>query len=76
VNYRYFTSVSHADADALLDDLRAGRRAHEVPKHGVLARVRQQIPTERRAGNAVPGVADEPVWLRARGAAAEASAGS
>ncbi|MGQ0831245.1 MAG: NADH-quinone oxidoreductase subunit NuoE family protein [Microthrixaceae bacterium] len=75
VNYRYFHKVSHAEVDALLEDLRAGRRAHEVPKHGVLARVRQEIPAERRAGNAIPGVADEPVWLRARGAA-EASAGS
>lgn len=75
VNYRYFHKVSQAEVDALLEDLRAGRRAHEVPKHGVLARVRQEIPAERRAGNAIPGVADEPVWLRARGAA-EASAGS
>src|SRR5690606_32289665 len=38
VNYRYFYKVTNDDADALLDDLKAGRRAHEVPKHGVLAR--------------------------------------
>lgn len=65
VNYRYYSNVTPDDADALLDDLRAGRRAHEVPKHGTLARVRQQIPADRRAGNAVPGAATEPGWHRA-----------
>jgi NADH-quinone oxidoreductase subunit E len=64
VNYRYFYRVTPDDADALIDDLRHGRRAHEVPKHGVLARTRQQLPHDRRAGNAVPGQCDEPVWIR------------
>ena len=64
VNYRYFYKVTPDSADALLDDLRSGRRAHEVPKHGTLARIRQQIPAERRAGNAVPGDASEPAWHR------------
>src|SRR5688500_7293871 len=64
VNYRYFHKVTTDEADALIDDLRHGRRAHEVPKHGTLARTRQEIPQERRAGNAVPGVAEEPVWHR------------
>ena len=63
VNYRYFYKVTPDAADELLDDLRHGRRAHEVPKHGVLARTRQQLPATR-AGNAVPGECDEPVWLR------------
>jgi len=63
VNYRYFYKVTPDDADALLDDLQHGRRAHEVPKHGVLARTRQQLPNDR-AGNAVPGACEEPVWLR------------
>jgi NADH-quinone oxidoreductase subunit E len=74
VNYRYFYKVSNDDADRLIDDLRAGRRAHEVPKHGTLARVRQEIPQDRRAGNAVPGEADEPAWHRAPGAPSEAPA--
>lgn len=65
VNYRYFYKVTPDDADALVDDLHAGRRADEVPKHGTLARVRQQIPADRRAGNAVPGQSEEPVWHRA-----------
>ena len=72
VNYRYFNKVTTADADALIEDLRAGRRATEVPKHGVLARTRQQIPTATRAGNAVPGQSEEPVWLRTHAQPAEA----
>ena len=75
VNYRYFHKVSHEQADALLDDLRAGRRAHEVPKHGTLARVRQQISADRRAGNALPGASEEPVWLRTAAPDAEATNG-
>jgi NADH-quinone oxidoreductase subunit E len=62
VNYRYFNKVTPQAADSLIDDLRSGRRATEVPKHGTLARIRQSIPAERRAGNAVPGECDEPVW--------------
>ena len=64
VNYRYFHRVTNAEADRLIDDLRAGRRAHEVPKHGTLARVRQSIPADRRAGAAPPTDRSEPVWLR------------
>ena len=64
VNYRYFHRISHDEADQLLDDLRAGRRAHEIPKHGILARERQKIPAERRAGAAVPGECETPVWMR------------
>lgn len=74
VNYRYFYKVTPDAADALIDDLRHGRRAHEVPKHGILGRTRQQLPQDRRAGNAVPGVAEEPVWLRTAAASSEASA--
>ena len=44
VNYRYFHKVTPDDVDALVDDLRDGRRAHEVPEHGALARARQQMP--------------------------------
>jgi NADH-quinone oxidoreductase subunit E len=65
VNYRYFHRVTPETADTLIEDLRAGRRATEVPKHGTLARVRQQIPTDSRAGNAVPGQSGEPAWLAA-----------
>jgi NADH-quinone oxidoreductase subunit E len=73
VNYRYFSNVTPEAADQLIDDLAAGRRATEVPKHGVLARERQHIPAERRAGNAVPGASEEPVWLRTASAEGAAS---
>jgi len=74
VNYRYFHRITTEEADALLDDLRAGRRAHEVPKHGTLARVRQSIPADRRAGAAVPGASGQPVWLTPKDAPSETSA--
>jgi NADH-quinone oxidoreductase subunit E len=64
VNYRYFHKISNDEADKLLEDLRAGRRAHEIPKHGTLARTRQSIPADRRAGAAVPGESGQPVWMR------------
>jgi NADH-quinone oxidoreductase subunit E len=64
VNYRYFSRVTPEAADALIDDLLHDRRLDEIPKHGVLARTRQQIPAATRAGNAVPGEAEEPVWIR------------
>jgi len=74
VNYRYFHRITHDEADRLIDDLRAGRRAHEIPKHGTLARVRQSIPADRRAGAAVPGECEQPVWLTPKDAPAETSA--
>ena len=43
---------------------RAGRRAHEIPKHGTLARTRQMIPADKRAGAAVPGESGQPVWMK------------
>ena len=63
VNYRYFYKVTPETADTILGDIRAGKHADDIPKHGTLARVRQSIPTDKRAGNAVPGACDEPVWL-------------
>ena len=63
VNYRYFHRVSSEAVDVLIDDLRAGKRAHDVPRHGTLSRVRQQIPEDRRAGVAPPDRNVEPVWL-------------
>jgi NADH-quinone oxidoreductase subunit E len=63
VNYRYFHKSSNDQVDELLDDLNAGRLAHEVPKHGTLSRVRQQAAPERRARVARPNQNIEPVWL-------------
>ncbi|MGH9278496.1 MAG: NADH-quinone oxidoreductase subunit NuoE [Acidimicrobiales bacterium] len=44
VNWRFFGPLSHDDFDRLIDDLRAGRLAEEVPPHGTLCRVRRQAP--------------------------------
>jgi NADH-quinone oxidoreductase subunit E len=44
VNYRYRYRVTHAEFDQLIDDLRAGERSDEFPRHGTLARVRQRTP--------------------------------
>jgi NADH-quinone oxidoreductase subunit E len=63
VNYRYFHRVSHEAVDELVDDLRAGKRAHDVPRHGTLSRVRQEFPADRRAGVAPPRRNVEPPWL-------------
>ena len=62
VNYRYFHKVTHDEVDELLEDLRAGKRAHDVPRHGTLSRVRQQLP-DTRAGVALPERNVEPPWL-------------
>lgn len=66
VNYRYSYRVTPDDFDALVDDLRNGRRP-EIPPHGTLATVRQRIPAGRVAGNADPDTAAEPAWLSAAG---------
>jgi NADH-quinone oxidoreductase subunit E len=50
VNYRYRYKVTLASFDQLVADLRAGRLDGEVPPHGTLATVRQQIPADRWAG--------------------------
>jgi NADH-quinone oxidoreductase subunit E len=43
VNWRFFGSVSPDTFDDLVDDLRAGRLADEVPPHGTLCRVRRTV---------------------------------
>jgi len=63
VNYRYRHRISHDEFDALVDDLRNGRLDDEVPPHGTLARVRQSIPADRRAGAVAPDDGHEPGWF-------------
>lgn len=66
VNYRYRYKVTPEGFDELVDDLRAGRIPEsEVPPHGVLARVRQQIPDDRRAGAVLPTDTRPPAWFPA-----------
>ena len=43
VNWRFFGNVSHEGFDRLVDDLRSGRLAGEVPPHGTLCRVRRTV---------------------------------
>jgi NADH-quinone oxidoreductase subunit E len=63
VNYRYRHRITIEEFDQLIEDLRASKLADEIPPHGTLARVRQHIPADRRAGNALPTGGAEPVWL-------------
>ena len=58
VNYRYRYKVTHPALDQLVADLRAGRLVGEVPPHGTVATVRQQIPTERWAGTGIAAQAE------------------
>ena len=43
VNWRFFGSLTPDGFDRLVDDLRAGRLAEEVPPHGTLNRVRREV---------------------------------
>lgn len=72
INYRYFHRVSPGELDRIVDDLRTKGRTDvatksndngEIPPHGTLARVRQHIPEDRRAGNALAAGSSQPAWL-------------
>jgi len=71
INYRYFHKISNDEFETVIDDLRAGRRADQIPPHGTLAQVRQHIPADRAAGVADPAGVPEPVWLSAHAEPAE-----
>jgi NADH-quinone oxidoreductase subunit E len=47
VNYRYRYQVTKEQFDQLIEDIRAGRTAEEIPPHGTLARVRQKVAPDR-----------------------------
>ena len=61
VNYRYRNQVTAEDFDQLIDDLRAGTA--RVSPHGQLAKVRQHISDDRRAGVSPPNGQGEPAWM-------------
>lgn len=72
VNYRYFHRITPAELDQLVAELRADGRTTvptrsndtgDIPPHGTLARVRQHLPADTRAGNALPDHNVEPSWL-------------
>lgn len=62
VNYRHEYRVTPSHFDRLVDSLRSG--ATDIPPHGTLSRVRQQIPTNRFVGPVPPEqVTGPPEWL-------------
>ena len=73
VNHRYFHRADIDILDEVVADLRAGRSPlsrgaagddGDLPAHGTLARVRQHIPDDRRAGIVPPEqVKGLPIWL-------------
>ncbi|MBI2705835.1 MAG: NAD(P)H-dependent oxidoreductase subunit E [Actinobacteria bacterium] len=75
VNYRFFNKVSTDGFDGLIDDLAAGRLDDDVPAHGTLARVRQHIPDDRRAGSIPPEGQTEPAWMHLNEPPASADGG-
>jgi NADH-quinone oxidoreductase subunit E len=69
VNYRYRYRVTPDQLDTLIDDLTAGNLSSEIPAHGVVASVRQHIPTDRAVGAVAPElVTENPVWLDGKAA--------
>lgn len=61
VNYRYRNRVTTDDFDELVAELRAD--AAGVATHGQLAKVRQHIDDDRRAGVSPPSGQGEPAWM-------------
>ena len=62
VNYRYQHNVSDSDFDALVDDLRSGRRT-DIPDHGTLGTLRQDLVGDRIANITPPEQQGMPVWI-------------
>ena len=69
VNYRFRYKVTNSDFDTLIDDLKSGKLADEIPAHGVVARIRQRIPADRGVGAVAPELATEnPAWMDGKAA--------
>ncbi len=66
VNYRYQNKVTANRFNELVEEIRDGQR-NEIPKHGVLAKIRQSIPVERNAGVEDVTEATQPIWLAENG---------
>jgi len=71
VNYRYFHQVSNEQFDELVADLRSGTRS-DVPAHGTLGSVRQELGADQIANISAPEEQTEPVWIRRHREAASA----
>ena len=69
VNYRFNFRTTPQDFDVLVDRLRAGEMADEVPAHGTLGRNRQHIPADRGVGAVAPeDVTENPAWFDGKAA--------
>lgn len=66
VNYRYQNKVTKPHFNQLVQEIKDGNRS-EIPKHGLLAKVRQSIPNERLAGIEPVNDAQPPEWLSRNG---------
>jgi len=62
VNYRYLHRVTNDDFDRLVADLRAGAR-DDIPSHGTLGKVRQELRGDQIANITPPEEQGEPVWI-------------
>jgi NADH-quinone oxidoreductase subunit E len=74
VNYRYFHRVSEDGFDRIIDELRSGALGEgEVPAHGTLGLVRQDLEGDRIANITPPEDQVKPVWIARHEAEAEAA---
>jgi NADH-quinone oxidoreductase subunit E len=62
VNYRYVHNVTNDDFDQLIADIRSGAR-DDIPLHGTLAKVRQDLVGDRIANITPPEEQVQPVWI-------------
>jgi len=74
INYRYFHRVTDDDFDGVIAEIRAGRRT-DIPAHGTLGLVRQQLVGDDIANITPPEQQSEPAWYSARNAAAATAGG-
>jgi NADH-quinone oxidoreductase subunit E len=64
INYRHRYRVTPDDFDQLVADLRSGKLDNEIPPHGMLGRLRQQIPADKAVGAVPPeDVTTGPQWI-------------
>lgn len=64
VNYRHQYRVTTDAFDEMIDDLRAGKLAGDIPPHGTLGRNRQHIPADKFVGAPDPDdVTEGPAWI-------------
>ena len=75
INYRYFHRVTNDDFDEVVAEIRSGQRS-DIPPHGTLGLVRQQLVGDQIANITPPEQQTEPAWYAARNAAVNAGSES